>query len=195
MDKLGAFFVVAKDVMNLLKESKQEKKETSAQIEADDESFEVFILLKCIGEDFYVFNYKIAHHICLLKKSRDGKTYYTQLQTENGDMDGTVVIEFGEDYKFLQDRVFYLPVGRTCRSLEEMERFTRVNKFNGTPYNLLMNNCQHYVKDFIKFLDVYDKPEVKENPLTASNTFFANLIFDNISNVKQCTHYSRISLE
>ena len=187
MDSFFKSIKIANDVVNFMQGNKNSK---TASTQSDD-SFEVYILLKCIGKDYYINNYKISHHICLLK-SKDDKTYYTQLQTENGDMDGTIVTEFNEDYKFLVDSVYYVPIGRTKRTIDEMRRYQRNSKFNGEPYDLLTRNCQHYVEDFIKFLNVYDKPMVNKNPFENS---YANLVLDNISNVKYCVHYRQINLE
>ena len=177
---------VASDAVSFLQGNRVDQ-----QRQPIDNSFEVYILLKYISKDFYVSNYKISHHICLIK-GRDDKTYYTQLQTENGDMDGTIVTEFKSDYNFLPGTIYYVPIGRTKRTITEMRNYQQNSKFNGQKYDLLLRNCQHYVDDFVKFLNVYDRPACNENP---TNHELANLVLDNISNIKFCVHHTQMNLE
>jgi hypothetical protein len=167
---------------NIVDQTEQEK---------DDSSFEVYILLKYISKDCYINNYRISHHICLIKGS-DEKTYYTQLQTENGDMDGIIMTEFESDYKFLEGMIYYLPIGRTKRSISEMRNYQQKSSFNGKQYDLLTRNCQHYVEDFINFLNIYDKPKCNENPVENE---LANLVLDKISNIKFCVNYRQMNLK
>ena len=180
-------FKIANNAVNFLQGNKLDL--TNQQ--TSDNSFEVYILLKCISKDYYINNYRIAHHICLIKGSND-KTYYTQLQTENGDINGTIVTEFESDYEFLDGMIWYVPIGRTKSSISEMKNYQQKSSFNGKQYDLVFQNCQHYVEDFISKIDIYDKPICNENPV---DNEIANLVLDKISNVKFCVHYRQMNLE
>lgn len=124
------------------------------------ETFKVYVLLKGLCLDFYVPLFLLSHYVCLLKSSKtEGKTYCTELQTESrGIGKGTnskIKIKWEEHYKYLRGPIYYIPIGTTklnSKDLEKLKNFAEnsENGFNGKDYDIMDNNCQHWVKCFIE---------------------------------------------
>jgi hypothetical protein len=124
---------------------------------AANAELEVYILLKDLGRESYTdFDRRLAHHICLLKFKDE--FYYTDLASVPGaDGDskskGPVKLRF-DKYKFYDGYIGYQPVGVTRKTLKDIEMFVEKNDRTDTIYSLWSNNCQHYVKACIDFLDI-----------------------------------------
>lgn len=56
---------------------------SSINTDSPTNSIEVYILYKTLGQDSYTNNRIVSHHVLLFKTS-DGRFYYTDLQTEDG---------------------------------------------------------------------------------------------------------------
>ncbi|CAF3258830.1 unnamed protein product [Rotaria sp. Silwood2] len=139
--------------------------------EVTDDMMEVYILIKTIGHHTYwTVNPNLGHHICLFKTT-DGKLYYTDLQTDNGDKNGKIELRFGQ-YQFFNNRIIaYCPVGYTRKTLTEIDEFRQNHNTIGTIYSLWTNNCQHYVRDCIKFLEIKTRvPLLNDGVYTAQTS-------------------------
>jgi hypothetical protein len=139
--------------------------------EVTDDMMEVYVLIKTIGHDTYwTMDPNLSHHICLIK-TKDGKFYYTDLQTENGDKGGKIKLRFGE-YQFFKNQIIaYHPVGHTRKTLAEIDEFQRTHNSIDTIYSLWTNNCQHYVRDCIKFLEIINRvPKLNDGIYTAQTS-------------------------
>lgn len=120
------------------------------------EKFEVYVLLKEIGEEKYIQSTSASHYICLLKsKTNHKKTFYTELQTENEAKEGKIRIEFKENYKFYEPPIYYVPIGETSKKLSEMRDYAlHANDMIGKDYSLSTLNCQTWVSMFINFIGI-----------------------------------------
>lgn len=159
---------------------------TVEEVEVTDDMMEVYILLKTIGGDSYwTVDPNISHHICLFK-TKDGKFYYTDLQTDNGDKNGIIQLRFGE-YQFFEDRIIaYHPVGYTRKTLEEIDQYRQTHNSIGTIYSLWSNNCQHYVRDCIRFLEIKNRvATINDGVYTAETSSDLTLHPKLIDNVDQ----------
>jgi hypothetical protein len=55
---------------------------------------------------------------------------------------GRINIHFGEYNNFCPGPIYYIPQGKTSKTLAEIEKFAMESPFNDTDYNLLLQNCQ-----------------------------------------------------
>lgn len=126
----------------------------------DNDPIEVYLLYKKLGENIYIMDTTISHYICLFKCS-DNTFYYTDLGIDS--KGGPCRLNFGR-YQFLPMPAWYKPVGRTRKSLNQIEEWVQQNKTAGTSYTLVLNDCQRYAWSCIKYLDVFDVPEMFSRP-------------------------------
>jgi hypothetical protein len=125
----------------------------------DDESnnkdtMEVYLLYKKLNAEEYIRHNISSHHTVLLKDS-DGSFYYTDLDVDS--KGGPCQLHFNE-YTFLNMPIFYKPIGRTRKSVNEIIEWVKRNEMAGTPYNAALNNCQKYAHSCIQFLNIFDIP-------------------------------------
>jgi hypothetical protein len=50
--------------------------------------------------------------------------------------------------------IYYRPVGRTKKTLAEIQTYVQNHDTIGTIYGVFDNNCQHYVESVVEFLDL-----------------------------------------
>jgi len=55
--------------------------------------------------------------------------------------------------------IYYRPVGRTTKTLSEIQTYIDNHDSVGTIYGVFHNNCQHYVRSVIEFLGLPYPPE------------------------------------
>ncbi|CAF0718961.1 unnamed protein product [Adineta ricciae] len=141
--------------------------------------FEVYILYKALGKDCYTGwgDRRTSHHICLLKSTKTGKFYYSELTTDNPIKKGIIKIKFGE-YSFFPGVINYDVIGYTDKTIDEMEEFVKNNNYEGTIYNLFFNNCQNYAQAFIRFLNIkgsFGRAEWAQQAKTPSEIYVHNV--------------------
>lgn len=121
-----------------------------------DDKFEVYVLLKEVGQTNYTPHADVSHYICFLKGKTTCRTYYTELQNENGgDFGGQIRIDFKENYQFYDPPIYYVPIGETSIELEKMRQYAQYdNDMIGKEYNIAFFNCQTWVSKFIKFIGI-----------------------------------------
>jgi hypothetical protein len=52
------------------------------------------------------------------------------------------------------ETIYYRPVGHTKKTLAEIETYVQNHDSHDTIYGVFHNNCQHYVKSVVRFLDL-----------------------------------------
>jgi hypothetical protein len=149
----------------------------------NDDYIEVYIIFKTrpgfFGK-YYTIAAAFVHQICLLKSG--DKFYYTDLTADSvsgkRSKNGKINLRF-EEFKYLRipykntiisphsffrcERISYEPVGRTSRTLHEIEQeFNQRKTTINQEYSLWTNNCQHYVHSVISYLQIL-------NPSQSSN--------------------------
>lgn len=147
--------------------------------------FEVYICYKVIQENAFIKRKLplISHWICVLKSEKN-KFYFTHLQAsaQGGDAakNGKIYLEFGDFEKFLSKngmqnvQIAYTYIGMTEKSKSELEKFVNADKtYANTTYDLLLNNCQDWVKHFVHSLGI-NFNMISLNQLVSSSTHFAN---------------------
>lgn len=137
----------------------------------NEDFIEVYLLMKALGADEDTCDVTISHHICLFKCS-DGTFCYTELDVNT--KGGPCKLHFGK-YNFLRMPVYYKPIGRTRKTLNEIIEWVRQNKTAGTSYTLVFNDCQVYAQQCIQYLDVFDVPPMFTNPVLGSVLFRGGL--------------------
>jgi hypothetical protein len=136
-------------------------------------TFEIYILYRALGEEYYInHNYK-SHHICLLKSIKTGEFYYTELSrgksgwgglSNSSASSGTIGTTFAK-YEFLRGPIYHHFVGYTTKTMKEIEEYANEkNCFIEQNYNVFLRNCQHYVRDVCFFLNA-DMWFLMETPL------------------------------
>jgi len=118
-----------------------------------DFNYEVFLVYKEIGKNKSTPNTVWSHHLIILRDVQTNKYYQTDLQTENGDMSGIVCIRL-LDAEELENDIYYTEIGYLAKTYDDILTYTSYHKMNGTEYNLLTNNCQHYCDKFFDDMGV-----------------------------------------
>lgn len=128
---------------------------TSRDDESDNEdTMEVYLLYKELNAQKYTRDQLCSHHTVLLKHS-NGTFYYTDLDVNT--KGGPCQLHFGI-YKFLNMPIFYMPKGRTRKTVDEITDWVKKNKMAGTTYQVVLNDCHKYAFECIQFLNIFDVP-------------------------------------
>ena len=123
--------------------------------ESDDEdTMEVYLLYKKLGAEKYIRDHVYSHHTVLFKHS-NGTFYYTDLDVDS--KGGPCQLHFGK-YTFLDMPIFYMPRGCTRKRVNEIIEWTKQNQMAGTPYRAVLNDCQRYASECIRFLNIIKIP-------------------------------------
>lgn len=158
--------------------------------------FEVYVLLKTIGESSYTSNVSYSHHICYMKEINGSRVFFTHLQTENGDKDGRIQIEFGSNYRFFDGQIFYLPIGKTTSDLNTLKKRAYENKFDSKAYQITHRNCQTLVKEYIDAIGIIPARKIDE---TDNRHILGKNIGTNVVSwaweVPSCSHPDQMKLQ
>lgn len=139
----------------------------------EENCIEVYLLLKTRYHNSYTSNTQ-AYEPILLFKCSDEQFYYTDVVLEKTTR--LCQLSFGK-YQFLPMPVYYKPIGRTHRKLNDIKKWVNTNKKAWKIHLFLLIAESDYLRECTEFLEIFDFPGENQSASQSYDSIIRQILY------------------